>query len=168
MGNDRRKKAATRQNAAVARKGMDTWETGYTVSPDVKVLPAKKSKGPRPSLRGGSYDVNTSLKGAADARIQNARLSATPSKSEAKANQRGLKAANEVKKVPMENVSKTATRIFGVPTTAGKPKMVAPGSKKAAKLKAKSEWSDAYEKKVDAKFNAQMEKEKSRRKSGKK
>jgi len=63
-----------------------------------------------------------------------------------------------IKKVPMENVSKTATRIFGVPTTSGKPKMVEPGSKKAAKLKAKSDWSDAYEKKVDAKSKAKTAK----------
>jgi hypothetical protein len=62
------------------------------------------------------------------------------------------------KKVPMENVSKTATRIFGVPTTAGKPKMVVPGSKKANKLQAKSDWSDSYEKKANAKFDARMKK----------
>lgn len=62
----------------------------------------------------------------------------------------------KVEKVPMENISKTATRIFGVPTTKGrgKPKMVVPGSKKAAKLQAKSEWADAYDKKQEAKYSA--------------
>ena len=42
-------------------------------------------------------------------------------------------------KVPMENISKLGTRLFGVPTVKGKgkPKMVVPGSKQAAKLKAK-------------------------------
>jgi hypothetical protein len=70
-------------------------------------------------------------------------------------------------KVSMKNVSKTATRIFGVPTTAGKPKMVVPGSKKAAKLQAKSDWSDRYEAKANAKFNAQMKKAKAQREAGK-
>jgi hypothetical protein len=101
-----------------------------------------------------------SLTGARQALHQN--ISAMPmfepTASESKANARGLKAANKPKKVPMENVSKTATRIFGVPTTAGKPKMVVPGSKKAAKLQAKSDWSDSYEKKANAKFDARMKK----------
>ena len=61
-----------------------------------------------------------------------------------------------IKKVPVENISKPATRFFGVGTLKGrgKPKMVEPGSKKEAKLKAKSEWANAYEKKVDAKSKA--------------
>ena len=67
-----------------------------------------------------------------------------------------IKAMPKEDKVPMENISKTATRIFGVPTTKGrgKPKMVVPGSKKAAKLQAKSEWADAYDKKQEAKYSA--------------
>ena len=69
-----------------------------------------------------------------------------------------IKYTPQNEKVPMENVSKTATRIFGVPTTAGKPTMVVPGSKKAAKLQAKSDWSDSYEKKANAKFDARMKK----------
>jgi hypothetical protein len=61
-----------------------------------------------------------------------------------------------IKKVPVENISKPATRFFGVGTLKGrgKPKMVEPGSKKEAKLKAKSEWADAYEKKSAAKSKA--------------
>ena len=61
-----------------------------------------------------------------------------------------------IKKVPVENISKPATRFFGVGTLKGrgKPKMVEPGSKKEAKLKAKSEWANAYEKKADAKSKA--------------
>jgi hypothetical protein len=149
MGNDRRKKAAA--------PAMSADRKSYKVSDNVTV----KAK------RGRTLDAST-LTGAAQARQENARTSAPTGAGSKTSNARGLKAANEIKKVPMENVSKTATRIFGVPTTAGKPKMVAPGSKKAAKLKAKSEWSDAYEKKIDAKFDAQMAKEKSRRESGKK
>jgi hypothetical protein len=103
---------------------------------------------------------SSSLKGAAQAVRQNANSVTPTSKSEAKANARGLKSANEPKKVPMENVSKTATRIFGVPTTAGKPKMVVPGSKKADKLQAKSNWVDAYDKKSEAKYQARMKKDK--------
>ena len=100
-----------------------------------------------------------SLTGARQALYQNiSAMPGKPSASESEANARGLKAANKPKKVPMENVSKTATRIFGVPTTAGKPKMVVPGSKKAAKLQAKSDWSDSYEKKANAKFDARMKK----------
>ena len=116
--------------------------------------------------RGKTLD-GANLAGAAQAVQENVRAVTPATKGESKANARGLSAANEPKKVPMENVSKTATRIFGVPTTAGKPKMVVPGSKKAAKLQAKSDWSDAYEKKVDAKFDAQMKKEKARREAGK-
>jgi hypothetical protein len=36
--------------------------------------------------------------------------------------------------------------------------MVVPGSKKATKLQAKSDWSDSYEKKANAKFDARMKK----------
>lgn len=108
-----------------------------------------------------------SLKGARQARAENRNATATPSKKEARANARGLKAANEPKKVPMENVSKIATRIFGQGTTAGKPKMVVPGSKKANKLQAKSDWSDRYEAKADAKFSAEMKKMKAQREAGK-
>jgi len=99
-----------------------------------------------------------SLKGARQALHQNIDAMPGEPSAAAVANARGLKAANKLKKVPMENVSKTATRIFGVPTTAGKPKMVVPGSKKANKLQAKSDWSDSYEKKANAKFDARMKK----------
>jgi hypothetical protein len=139
------------------RKSYKVSDNVTVKSPDGKPLDAAAKKG----VKGAS------LKGARQAVQQNREASAPSSRKESKANARGLKAANEPKKVPMENVSKTATRIFGVPTTAGKPKMVVPGSKKAAKLQAKSDWSDAYEKKIDSKFDAQMKKEKSRREAGK-
>ena len=60
----------------------------------------------------------------------------------------------KVEKVPMENISKMGTRFFGTTTTrgTGKPKMVEPGSKKAAKLQKKSEWAKGYEAKQDAKY----------------
>lgn len=60
------------------------------------------------------------------------------------------------KLVPAENISKPATRFFGVATLKGrgKPKMVEPGSKKEAKLKAKVQWAEGYEKKSEAKYKA--------------
>ena len=128
-----------------SKPGMSADRKTYRVSDNVAV----KSPDGKP-LKGDS------LKGARQAAKQNRETAATPSKAESRANARGLKAANEPKKVPMENVSKMATRIFGVPTTAGKPKMVVPGSKKEAKLKAKSEWADSYDKKASAKFDARM------------
>jgi hypothetical protein len=130
-----------------ARPGMSADKKSYKVSDNVTV---KSPDGKKLAMK--------DLKGARQARAENRTAMADTSKKEAKANARGLKAANEPKKVPMENVSKTATRIFGVPTTAGKPKMVVPGSKKAAKLQAKSDWSDRYEAKIDAKFAAQNKK----------
>jgi hypothetical protein len=62
------------------------------------------------------------------------------------------------KLVPVENISKPATRFFGQATLKGrgKPKMVEPGSKKEAKLKAKISWAEEHEKKSGAKFDARM------------
>lgn len=61
-----------------------------------------------------------------------------------------------IKKVPVENISKPATRFFGhaILKGTGKPKMVEPGSKKEAKLKAKVQWAENYEKKSTAKSAA--------------
>ena len=139
-----------------ARPGMSTDNMRYKVSDNVTV---KSPDGKKLAMK--------DLKGARQARAENRNAEATPSKKEARANARGLKAANEPKKVPMENVSKIATRIFGQGTTAGKPKMVVPGSKKAKKLQAKSDWSDRYEAKADAKFSAEMKKMKAQREAGK-
>jgi hypothetical protein len=139
-----------------ARPGMSADSKSYKVSDNVTV------KSPD-----GKKLNSKSLKGARQARAENRDATATPSKKEARANARGLKAANEPKKVPMENVSKIATRIFGQGTTAGKPKMVVPGSKKAKRLQAKSDWSDRYEAKADAKYSAEMKKMKTQREAGK-
>ena len=139
-----------------ARPGMSADSKSYKVSDNVTV---KSPDGKKLAMK--------DLKGARQARAENRNATATPSKKEARANARGLKAANEPKKVPMENVSKIATRIFGQGTTAGKPKMVVPGSKKAQKLQAKSDWSDRYEAKADAKFSAEMKKMKAQREAGK-
>lgn len=139
-----------------ARPGISADKKTYKVSDNVTV----KSPDGKPLAM-------KDLKGARQARAENRNATATPSKKETRANARGLKAANEPKKVPMENVSKTATRIFGVPTTSGKPKMVVPGSKKANKLQAKSDWSDRYEAKADAKYSAEMKKMKAQRETGK-
>jgi len=132
-----------------ARPSMSADRKTYRVSDNVAV----KSPDGKP-LKGDS------LKGARQAAKQNREAAATPSKAESRANARGLKAANEPKKVPMENISKMATRVFGVSTVKGrgKPAMVVPGSKKEAKLKAKLEWADAYDKKRDASFDARMKK----------
>lgn len=67
-----------------------------------------------------------------------------------------IKPTNKVDKVPMENISKLGTKVFGRPTThgTGKPKMVAPGSKKAARLQNKSEWAKDYAKKAEARYEA--------------
>lgn len=108
--------------------------------------------------KSGAPAKKSMLSGAEQARAQNARVLAKTSKTEAKANARGLKAANAPKKVKMDNVSKTATRVFGQITTAGKPKMVKVGSKKQARLTAKETWAKNYEAKSDAKFDAQMKK----------
>jgi len=132
-----------------ARPGMSADKKSYKISDTVTV----KSPDGKP-LKG---DI---MKGARQARAENRTAAATPSKAESRANARGLKAANEPKKVPMENISKVATRVFGMSTTKGrgKPAMVVPGSKKEAKLKAKLEWADAYDKKRDASFDARMKK----------
>jgi hypothetical protein len=132
-----------------SKPGMSADRKTYRVSDNVAV----KSPDGKP-LKGDS------LKGARQAAKQNREAAATPSKAESRANARGLKAANEPKKVPVENISKVATRVFGMSTTKGrgKPAMVVPGSKKEAKLKAKLEWADAYDKKRDASFDARMKK----------
>jgi hypothetical protein len=96
--------------------------------------------------------------GAEQARAQNARVLSKTTKAEAKANARGLKGANapaKAKTVKMDNISKTATRIFGQTTTKGKPKSVKVGSKKEARLTAKETWAKNFEAKSDAKYEAQ-------------
>ena len=75
----------------------------------------------------------------------------------------------KVEKVPMENISKMGTRFFGAATTkTNKPKMVVPGSKKAAKLQKKSEWARDYEAKSDAKYDARMKAARAKREANKK
>ncbi len=71
-----------------------------------------------------------------------------------------IKAMPKKELVPVENISKPATRFFGQPTLKGrgKPKMVVPGSKKEARLKSKVAWAEEHGKKSSAKFDAKMKK----------
>jgi hypothetical protein len=87
---------AARADKVTARRGLSS-NSSYKVSSDVTVVRGKEKK---PLLTTeGKYN---NLGGAAQARVQNSRSSATPSKSEAKANARGLKAANSPKRKPMK------------------------------------------------------------------
>jgi hypothetical protein len=106
MFNDRRKAAAAKKTAykagAIARKGMAPDESSYKVSPNVTVIPGK-DKAPLVTSQGKGNNLN----GAGQARIQNARSESAPSKSEAKANKRGLKAANSGKMMSDRKAVKT-------------------------------------------------------------
>ena len=103
MFNDRRKKAAAYRDGAVARKGLGRDHESYTVSENVKVVrPAGKD-----FLTHNPTDAKGLDKGAVQARVQNARSSATPSKSEAKATARGLKAAQGGRKISDKKAMKT-------------------------------------------------------------
>lgn len=95
--------------------------------------------------------------GADQARAQNARVLTKTSSAEAKANARGLKGANAPKKIKVDNFTKIGTRIFGQATTAGKPKSVKVGSRKANRLSAKETWARNYEAKSSAKYNNKMD-----------
>lgn len=98
-----------------------------------------------------------SLKGARQARVENQNAEATPSKKEAKANARGLKAANSDSQF---KVNKPMTRLFGGSMQVGKKVQAERGSKKEARLKKGQAWADSYSKKSEAKFNEQMKKAK--------
>jgi hypothetical protein len=87
-----KKKAQTaaRKENGVIRKGLSRDHDSYKVSENVKVVtPAGKD-----FLTHNAKDAKGLGKGAAAARVQNAKLAAPVSKSESKANARGLKAAN--------------------------------------------------------------------------
>jgi hypothetical protein len=93
MFEKKKAKQTARKDAIAGRKGMSRDHDSYTVSKNVKVvLPAGKDfltsppKGMKsaPNLGGGAHQ----------ARVQNDKMSRPASKSESKANARGLKAAN--------------------------------------------------------------------------
>ena len=103
MFNDRRKKATAYREGAVARKGLSRDHDSYTVSENVKVVrPAGKD-----FLTHNPKDAKGLDKGAVQARVQNAKTSAPMTKSEAKANKRGLKAANSGKMMSDRKAVKT-------------------------------------------------------------
>jgi hypothetical protein len=166
MFNDRRKKATAYREGAVVRKGLGRDHESYTVSDNVKVVtPAGKD-----FLTHNPKDAKGLLQGAAQARVQNSRSSATPSKSETKANARGLKAANSD---PQFKVNKPMTRLFGGSMQVGKTVQAERGSKKEARLQKGQAWADSYSKKSSEKFDASTKKqaqkfaEKAKRKAGK-
>ena len=67
-----------------------------------------------------------------------------------------IKYAPKEEMVPMHKVSKAGTRLLGEKVyTSEKPKMVAKGSRKEARYKAREAWADAHEAKVDAKYAQQ-------------
>ena len=136
-----------------AKPGMSADRKSYKVSDNVTV----KSPDGKP-LDGKS------LKGAQQARREN-RVAQTPtSKKEAKANKRGLKAANSDAQF---KVNKPMTRLFGGSMQVGKTVQAERGSKKEARLKKGQAWADSYIKKSGEKFDAQMKKAAARRKEGK-
>lgn len=101
-----RKKA---ESKPAMKPAMSKDRKSYQVSENVTV----KAKKETPGL--GSKD----LKGAAQAVRQNANAATPTSKSEAKANARGLKAANASKKSPSALSQKIAKKMY----PAGVPKM---------------------------------------------
>ena len=129
-----------------ARPGMSADSKSYKVSENVTVK----------SPDGKKLD-SKSLKGARQARAENRDAEATPSKKEAKANARGLKAANSDSQF---KVNKPMTRLFGGSMQVGKKVQAERGSKKEARLKKGQAWADSYSKKSEAKFNEQMRKAK--------
>jgi hypothetical protein len=99
-----------------------------------------------------------SLKGASQALMQNIDGKYTePNKAEAKANARGLKAANSK---TMFKVNKPMTRLFGGAVSVGHDVQVERGSKKEAKLQKKQDWSKSYGDAQLNKFNTKMKKAK--------
>jgi hypothetical protein len=128
------------------KPGMSTDRKSYKVSDNVTV----KSPDGKP-LEGKT------MSGARQARKQNRDAEATPSKKEAKANKRGLKAANSDAQF---KVNKPMTRLFGGSMQVGKTVQAPRGSKKEARLKKGQEWADSYSKKSEAKFKEQMKKAK--------
>jgi hypothetical protein len=142
-----------------ARPGMSADRKSYKVSDNVTVK----------SPDGKPLD-SKSLKGARQARAENRTAEATPSKSEAKANARGLKAANSDSQF---KVNKPMTRLFGGSMQVGKTVQAERGSKKEARLQKGQAWADSYSKKSSEKYDASIKKqaqkfaEKSKRKAGK-
>jgi len=130
----------------IAKPAMSADRKSYTVSENVTVK----------SPDGKKLD-SKSLRGARQARVENQDAQATPSKKEAKANARGLKAANSDSQF---KVNKPMTRLFGGSVQIGKTVQAERGSKKEARLKKGQAWADSYSKKSEAKFKEQMKKAK--------
>jgi len=135
------------------KPGMSADRKSYKVSENVTVK----------SPDGKPLD-SKSLKGARQARKENRDAEAPISKKEAKANKRGLKAANSDAQF---KVNKPMTRLFGGSMQVGKTVQAERGSKKEARLKKGQAWADSYSKKSGEKFNAQMKKAAAKRKQGK-
>lgn len=134
-----------------AKPGMSADRKSYKVSDNVTVK----------SPDGKPLD-SKSLKGARQARKEN--TPASVSRKEARANKRGLKAANSDAQF---KVNKPMTRLFGGSMQVGKTVQAERGSKKEARLKKGQAWADSYSKKSGEKFDAQMKKEAAKRKQGK-
>ena len=107
-----RKKAAPKP---AMKPAMSTDRKSYQVSKNVTVLGQGNPKGGMGREQIDSRD----LKGAAQAVRQNVKAATPTSKSEAKANARGLKAANASKKSPSALSQKIAKKMY----PAGVPKM---------------------------------------------
>ena len=137
----------------VAKPGMSADRKSYKVSDNVTVK----------SPDGKPLD-SKSLTGARQARKENRAAEAPTSKKEAKANKRGLKAANSDAQF---KVNKPMTRLFGGSMQVGKTVQAERGSKKEARLKKGQAWADSYSKKSGEKYNAQMKKAAARREAGK-
>ena len=127
-----------------ARPGMSADKKSYKISDNVTVTAPENA-----------YLNASSVKGASQAREENRKATATPSKKEAKANKRGLKAANSDSQF---KVNKPMTRLFGGSMQVGKTVQAERGSKKEARLKKGQAWADSYSKKSEAKFKEQMKK----------
>jgi len=98
LGKNKAKQTA-RKDATAARKGMGRDHESYTVSKNVKVvLPAGKDFLTSPPKGMKSQAPNLG-RGAAQARVQNDKMSRPVSKRESKANSRALKAANSPKRM---------------------------------------------------------------------
>ena len=136
------------------KPAMSTDRKSYQVSENVTV----KAKKGTPGLS------SSSLNGASQAVRQNANAATPTSKSESKANARGLKAANSDSQF---KVNKPMTRLLGGSMQVGKTVQAVRGSKKEARLKKGQEWADSHSKKSSAKYAASMQKEKARREAGK-
>lgn len=135
------------------RPGMSADRKSYKVSDNVTVK----------SPDGKPLD-SKSLKGARQARKENTVAETPASKKEAKANKRGLKAANSDAQF---KVNKPMTRLFGGSMQVGKTVQAERGSKKEARLKKGQAWADSYSEKSGKKFDAQMKKAATKRKQGK-